>query len=152
MFKTSIQLYSCLIWKHFGISHGKIRSKPWMRLRNASVVLKSSLFTPSLSVWFPIIGSGWAGTKWRLALAVLGKCLRKKLSELLQGSSSQCTGCTFTCKLESSRLGYLACPGVASCYRWQNWFITQLSLVCTQDCILTSTLTNKVLSFPICQW
>lgn len=31
-FTTSIQLYICLIWKGFGISHGKIRAKLWMRL------------------------------------------------------------------------------------------------------------------------
>lgn len=55
-FKTSIQLYICLNCKCFGMCHGKIRAKPCMSLRNAGVMLWSSLFTPpSLSAWFPIM-------------------------------------------------------------------------------------------------
>lgn len=56
------------------------------------------------------------------------------------------------CELESSRLGYPACPAAASCYRSQNYSITWLGLIHVQDCIRTSTPSDKAPSFAGCLW
>lgn len=111
-FKTSIQLYICLILKCFGISHGKIGPKPWM-----SLGMPVQCCRVHHSLLFPYM-SGFASSNWaelwnKMEVGVICVPFQYQLSALKQLSKHciaapriifKCTGCTCKCFLRAGEL------------------------------------------------